>query len=142
MDAVDKETIVEPDIKQEHALSRRLTRILLDGISGKDFCCLTHPSPSGSSYMVHLSIWITHEAVDTLFERSANPSDGVSTPLEALLQSCILRPGFSIAGSRKSQPPHAVTTTVASFDKPENSNWKEEDGVWVSLPTSLKGFRI
>lgn len=142
--------IPEPGVKQEHTLSRRLTRALLDGISDPDndlkYEYLTHPSQSSSGCTVHLSVWITHETVDSLFAMSANDGD-CSSPLQALLQTCVLRPGYSItrredASSRRKQP-HVVTARVSSSDKKLDSNhWNEEDGVWISLPTSLKGFRV
>jgi len=62
--------IMDPDIKQEHALSRRLTRVLLDGISNNDVSGLSHSSPHGSSYIVHLSVWIQQQEAERLFERA------------------------------------------------------------------------
>ena len=140
-DTIENE-IMEPGLKHEHALSRRLTRVLLDGISNhKDASCLSHPSPHGSSYMVHLSVWIQHQEAQLIFEKSTN----VTCPLATVLQSCILRTGFSISSSssNRSKRPHVVTAKVSSCNEASaKSDWKEGDGVWLSLPTSLKGFRV
>jgi len=143
----ERETKTEPGIGQEHALSRRLTRVLLDEISDEDsedkYRSLAHPSPSGSSYMVHLSVWITHQTADKLFTQCVN-DESVACEAQQLLQSLILRPGFTIQqnASKRTQP-HVVTARVSSStDKIDGSDWKEENGVWVSLPTTLNGFRL
>lgn len=144
VDDFAKDQKTEPGLGQEHALSRRLVRALLNGItdqteSANDVKSLAHPSPSGSSYMVHLSVWISHQTADSLFAKSVN--DDVSSPLQKLLQSLILRPNYSVTTGKRTQPLVTVTAKVTSSDRTE-SDWNEEDGVWISLPTSLKGFRL
>lgn len=132
-DAIQHE-IMDPDIKQEHALSRRLTRVLLDGISNNDVSGLSHSSPHGSSYMVHLSVWIQQQESERLFEESTS----ITCPLATLLQSYILRPGFSISSQTRQ---HFVTAKVSSCNE-TSSDLNEGDGVWLSMPTSLNGFRV
>jgi hypothetical protein len=141
-------TTSDPGLGQEHALSRRVTRALLNGIASENdddaanaFPTLSCPSPAGSSFMVHLSMWITREAANVLFSKSLDCDLNVQT----LLQSLILRPDFTSTtqNASKRKQPHVVTAWVSSSNSNDVSDdWKEENGVWLTLPTSLKGFRI
>lgn len=138
----------DPGLGQEHALSRRLSRALLNGIASDNdddaanaFPTFSCPSPTGSSYIVHLSMWITREAANVLFSKSLGGDFNVQT----LLQSLILRPDFTTTAQNasKRKQPHVVTAWVSSSNSNGISDdWKEENGVWLTLPTSLKGFRI
>jgi hypothetical protein len=137
---VDDGKIPEPSLGQEHALSRRLVRALLNGISDQDGAeeCLAHPSPVGSSYQVHVSVWITRDNAYELFEKSRENR----SPWQTLCQSLILRQDYSTAhhASTRTQP-HIVTTKISTPIAGEHE-WIEEEGIWISLPTSIKGFRL
>jgi hypothetical protein len=131
----------EPSLGQEHALSRRLVRALLQGLSNQVDTekCLAHASREGSSYQVHVSVWITRSIAHELFQKTKeNGSLG-----QTLSKSLILRQDYSISrhASKRTQP-HVVTTKVSSTPDIDELEWKEEAGIWISLPTSIKGFRI
>ena len=139
----------EPGAEHEHALSRRLSRALLDGITDEEGAdrlkSLTQPSPSGSSYLVHLSVWITHQMAETLFERCMDNDVRRMSTFQQLLQTLTLRPGYltSRNANKGKHEPHVVIARIysSSTDK-DNCGWMEENGVWITLPTSLKGFRL
>lgn len=137
----DDGEMTESCLGQEHALSRHLVRALLNGISDQDGAeeCLAHPSPVGSSYQAHVSVWITHEVAHEFFEKSRENQ----SPRQTLSQSLIVRQDYYTTqqASKRTQP-HIVTTKISSATIANGHEWKEEEGIWISLPTSIKGFRL
>ena len=128
----------EPSLEQEHALSRHIIRALPIGRDGEEGG-LAHPSPVCSSYQVRVSVWIAREIAHELFEKSRENR----SPWQTLSQSLILRQDYSTAqyASRRTQP-HIFTTEISSTTTVDEHEWKEEEGIWISLPASIKGFRL
>lgn len=131
----------EPSLGHEHALSRRLVRALLQGLSNQVDTekCFAHPSREGSSYQVHVSFWVTRKIAHELFQKSKENG----SLWQKLSKPLILRQEYSIARhvSKRTQP-HIVTTKVSSTADTDEVEWNEEAGIWISLPTAIKGFRL
>jgi hypothetical protein len=93
---------------------------------------LGYPSQEGSSYQVHFSVWITLNIAHELFQKSKE----TESLWQTLSKSLILRQEYSIAlhASKRTQR-HIVTTKVSSSSDMDELEWKEEAGIWISLPT-------
>lgn len=123
----------EPTLMQEHALSRRLVCALMNETAEQ--VVLARPSPAASSFQAYVSFWIQHAEAKRLLEEEEKENHAQ----DLAPQSLIVRHGFSLQRMQS----HVITTKIISCDvENDNDVWNEQDGVWISLPTRLKGFRL
>lgn len=112
-----------------HALARRLLPKVME-------CDLALPSRSASAYQIWVSIFIRPETLEKIWAKEETNQS---------LQNWIPRPGFRFSSKQVNKPNNQVVHIQLSNNNQDDANFKlpeDSNGHWLSLPTSIKGFRI
>jgi hypothetical protein len=122
-------TIDSPKLPSPHALAQRLLPRILE-------CDSALPSRVAPSYQVWVSMYVKQEAFEQLWTSETNQTLG-----------WVRRTGFQLPTANNIKANQRVVeiqlTNVGSQETADTSRVTEEpNGYWISVPTSIKGFRI
>lgn len=127
------ETLAPTD-QQEHDLSRRLISLIMNSTNEDQEVAdwMAAPSLGASSFQLQISFWVPRTTADQFYQNSRCAT------------KFIARRGFSIqdqplTGNKSALIKTRVGVDVSSLVREE---WDESSGVWMSLPTTVKGFQL
>jgi hypothetical protein len=130
-------TISVPTVQQEHTASRRIISAFMNATNDSngdelaDF--MAQPALGASSYQVQLSVWMKTSDAKRIFAATiANNGN-----------KCLVRHNFKVkANSTKSKNKTALIQTRITTGAASAEDWDEGEGIWMTLPTVVKGFRL
>ena len=142
----------EPTNRQEHMLSRRIISELLNATNVNEHQtfanAMAHPSLGASSYKVFLSFWVPTDAIHRIFsQRDNSTKDDASLSVPDIFGRLTMRQGFStqqVARATLQLQTLIMEMNITSrvIHPVDNSLWDESRGVWLSLTSSVKGYRL
>ena len=118
---------VVPTDQQAHTLMRRLVSTIMNSTNGCEdqnvADWMVKPALGASSYQVQLSFWVSKPTAEQIFQGN--------TPV-------MVRHDFFLNQPTRNKPALIQTRMgVAATDE-----WNEASGIWMTLPTTVKGFRL
>lgn len=127
MNAIDQ-TTTAGKLPSPHALARRLLPKVME-------CNLPLPSRSACSYQLWVSVYISSETLEKVWNSNARTT----------MQTWVRRPGFQL--SKLIQKPNQRVVNIQLTRDSQNTINPQlpnnlNGGHWLSLPTSIKGFRL
>lgn len=123
-----------PEQEQEHALSRRLISAIMNSTNADQKVAdwMAVPSLGAPSYQVHISFWVPRSTADQFYQNSRCAT------------KFMVRRGFFIKDQPSARSKSALIETRVGVDGGSVvlDEWDESSGVWMSLPTTVKGFQL
>jgi hypothetical protein len=122
--------------QHEHALTRKLVSTFMNLIDGcedeKVADWMARPALGASSYQLQLSVWVPRSTAEEIYQASDCET------------RFIVRQDFSIQNQPTTGKKAALIETQVRVDGADlaEDKWDEASGVWMSLPTTVKGFSL
>jgi hypothetical protein len=119
---------------KRHSISRKVLNSFLSSINEDSTVSkwMATPSYGASCYQAQISFWVPRSTLDSFYSNSNNST------------KFIIRRNFSIYDHLKSKSKPAMIEAQLNVDgvSLDDEKWNEYSGIWMSLPTSVKGYQL
>lgn len=135
-----------PSVQQEHTASRRFVSALMNATNENedpsigDF--MAKPALGASSYQAQLSFWVSTKDAEAMFDSLQSDDEKKWIVRHKFRVVPDDPPTTNTATMRSNRPALIQARVVTATATSTTPKWEEGTGIWLTLPTVVKGFRL